>query len=443
MEFASVMPATAFSTDLYQLTMMAGYFAAGRHENLATFELFVRRLPRNRSFLVAAGLDQALQYIESLRFEAVEIDWLRKEAVFAAVPAAFFDYLAAFRFRGEVHAMPEGTPFFPDEPMIRVTASLAEAQLLETALLAIVTFQTTIASKGVRSVHAAAGKPVMEFGARRAHGVEAALYAARAAHIAGCSATSFVEAGRRFGIPLAGTMAHSWVLAAETERRAFEDYARLFGPHTALLLDTYDVRAAAEMVVAAGLRPPAVRLDSGDLLSLAREVRGIFDRGGLEATRILVSGDLDEWKIRDLVAAGAPIDGFAVGTALTTADDAPALGGVYKLVEVEIDGVVRGVMKRSPGKATWPGRKQVWRLPDRDIVTLEDEPAPAGAVALLEPVMRSGTRVSPGVPLRDSRARCRTLVAALPPELRGLDDRPGYRVERGARLERLLSGDPG
>ena len=314
--------------------------------------------------------------------------------------------------------------------MIRVTAPLAQAQLLETALLAIVNFQTTIASKGVRSVHAAGGKPVMEFGARRAHGVEAALFAARAAYIAGCSATSFVEAGRRFGIPLAGTMAHSWVLAAETERRAFEDYARLFGPHTALLLDTYDVRASAEMVVAAGMRPPAVRIDSGDLLSLTREVRAIFDRGGLEATRILVSGDLDEWKIRDLVAAGAPIDGFAVGTALTTSEDAPALGGVYKLVEVEIEGVLRGVMKRSPGKATWPGRKQVWRLPDRDMVALEHEPAPAGAVPLIEPVMRNGARVLSSVPLSASRDRCRTMVAALPAALRDLDGAPGHRVER-------------
>lgn len=429
---------TAFSTDLYELTMMAGYFASGRHEGSATFELFVRRVPKHRAFLVAAGLEQALDYLESLRFTADEIDWLRAHPAFAGIPEAFFAYLARFRFTGEVHAMPEGTPFFPNEPVLRVTAPLAQAQLVETALLAIVNFQTSIASKGVRSVRAAAGKPVMEFGARRAHGLEAALLAARAAHIAGCSATSFVEAGHRFGIPLSGTMAHSWVLAAATEREAFEQYSHLFGAHTALLIDTFDVRASAEMVVAAGLRPPAVRIDSGDLLALARDVRAIFDRGGLRDTRILVSGDLDEWKIRDLVAAGAPIDGFAVGTALTTSDDAPALGGVYKLVELEAHGSTRRVMKRSEGKATWPGRKQVWRLGDRDVVSLEEEPGPDGATPLLEPVMRNGARVGPDPTLQQARECCRAMIAALPAPLLGLET-AAYPVERSASLEALLN----
>ncbi|HEX6974234.1 MAG TPA: nicotinate phosphoribosyltransferase [Vicinamibacterales bacterium] len=429
---------TAFSTDLYQLTMMAGYVAAGRHEDLATFELFVRRLPRQRAFLVTAGLEQALEYIETLRFTDDEIEWLRAHPAFAAVPMAFFEYLARFEFAGDVHAMPEGTPFFPNEPIVRVTAPLAQAQLLETALLAIVNFQTSIASKGVRCVAAANGKPVMEFGARRAHGTEAALYAARAAHLAGCSATSFVEAGRRFGIPLSGTMAHSWVLAARSEREAFEEYSTLFGSHTALLLDTYDVRAAAEMVVASGMRPPAVRIDSGDLAALAREVRGIFDRGGLRDTRILVSGDLDEFKIREMEAAGAPIDGYAVGTALTTSDDAPALGGVYKLVELASGGQTRRVMKRSTGKATWPGRKQVWRLTGHDVVALEGEDGPAGATPLLELVISKGARVAPTPSMERMRERCRTMVAALPEDLRELDATASRPVNRSRTLDDLL-----
>ena len=418
--------------------MMAGYFAAGRHQDEATFELFTRRMPAQRNFLVAAGLEQAIEYIETLRFAADEIAWLRAHPAFTRVPEEFFGYLAGIRFSGDVHAMPEGTPFFPNEPVLRVTAPLAEAQLLETAVLAIVNFQASIASKGVRSVLAAAGRPVMEFGARRAHGLEAALYAARAAHISGCSATSFVEAGRRFGIPLSGTMAHSWVLAAGTERQAFEEYSRLFGPHTALLLDTYDVRESAEMVVASGLRPPAVRIDSGDLFALAREVRAIFDRGGLSATRILVSGDLDESRIRDMVAAGAPVDGYAVGTALTTSEDAPALGGVYKLVELGTGGAIRRVMKRSAGKATWPGRKQVWRLRDRDIVALEEEPGPSGGTPLLEAVMLGGKRIASPPSMERMRERCHRMVTALPAHLLDVDVSSGYHVARSQALDELL-----
>ncbi len=319
------MPVTALSTDLYQLTMMAGYFQCGRHLAQATFELFVRRLPRNRSCLLAAGLEQALQYIETLRFTADEVAFIRQQPPFARTGGAFFDYLGAFRFTGEVWAMREGTPFFPNEPILRVTAPLAQAQLLETTLLAIVNFQTSIASKAHRVVHAAAGRPVMEFGARRAHGLDAALFAARAAYLAGVSSTSYVEAGRQFGIPLTGTMAHSWVLAAASERDAFTSYADMFNPHTVLLLDTFDVEAATRAAIDAGMRPAGVRIDSGDLLALSRTVRGLLDAAGLTSTRVIASGDLDERKIQDLIRADAPIDSYAVGTALVTSDDAPAL----------------------------------------------------------------------------------------------------------------------
>ncbi len=433
------MPVTALSTDLYQLTMMAGYFQCGRHLAQATFELFVRRLPRNRSCLLAAGLEQALQYIETLRFTADEVAFIRQQPPFARTGGAFFDYLGAFRFTGEVWAMREGTPFFPNEPILRVTAPLAQAQLLETTLLAIVNFQTSIASKAHRVVHAAAGRPVMEFGARRAHGLDAALFAARAAYLAGVSSTSYVEAGRQFGIPLTGTMAHSWVLAAASERDAFTSYADMFNPHTVLLLDTFDVEAATRAAIDAGMRPAGVRIDSGDLLALSRTVRGLLDAAGLTSTRVIASGDLDERKIQDLIRADAPIDSYAVGTALVTSDDAPALGGVYKLVEIESNGVMRPVMKQSAGKSTWPGRKQVWRVVERDtaardVIGLHTQSPPENAGALLEPVMRNGRRVSPPTSLDDARQHRAEMVSLMPAAFRELSTPVDYLVERSATI---------
>ena len=437
------MPTPAFSTDLYQLTMMAGYFKRGMLPIRATFELFVRRLPRNRAYLVAAGLDQALAYLEALTFSKDDIDWLQSQSAFRRVPPAFFEYLSGFRFSGEVWAMREGTPFFPMEPILRVSAPIAEAQLAETALLAILNFQTSIASKGARIVHAAGDRPVMEFGARRAHGVEAALLAARAAYLAGCVGTSFVEAGRKFGIPLSGTMAHSWILAAPSEMDAFISYAELFDQHTVLLLDTFDVNAAMKTLIDSGLRPAGVRIDSGDLAAASRSVRDRLDRAGLTSTRIIVSGDLDEWKIAELVESGAPIDTFAVGTALATSDDAPALGGVYKLVELEDRGSVRKVMKRSEGKATWPGAKQVWRAEQDgvaigDLISLHDEKPPSSAEALLEPVMRDGRRIMTRRSLEEARVYCRRATGALPPRLRGLSVDGSYPVERSPGLAMLV-----
>jgi nicotinate phosphoribosyltransferase len=356
------------------------------------------------------------------------------------VPSAFFDYLRSFRFTGDVWAMPEGTPFFPMEPILRVSAPIAEAQLVETALLAIVNFQTAIASKAIRIVQAAGDKPVIEFGARRAHGLEAALFAARAAFVAGCTGTSFVEAGRRFGIPLTGTMAHSWILAAPSELDAFTSYAQLFTNQTVLLVDTFDVDAATRSLIEAGLRPSAVRIDSGDLAAVSRSVRLMLDRAGLTSTRIIVSGDLDEWKIADLIRAAAPVDVFAVGTALTTSEDAPALGGVYKLVELEESGTVRRVMKRSEGKGTWPGAKQVWRAEGAvagDRVALHEESGPPNAKPLLEAAMRHGARVAAPKPLEEVRQHCRRASAALPPRLRGLHSDDAYPVERSAALGAL------
>lgn len=432
---------TALATDLYQLTMMAGYHASGQTEP-RTFELFVRSLPEHRNYLVAAGLEQALDYLGALRFNAGEIEWLRRLPALADVPRTFFDdYLPAFRFTGEVWALEEGEVFFAHEPILRVTAPAAEAQLVETALVGIITFQTSVASKASRVVSAAGGRTVIEFGSRRAHGPAAAVHAARAACIAGCAATSNVEAGRRYGIPVSGTMAHSWVMGFADEIDAFRQHMAVFGRHSTLLIDTYDTVAAARRIVASGLRPSAVRLDSGDLLALAREVRRIFDEAGLGATRILVSGDLDEARIASLIAAGAPIDGFGVGTAISAVSDAPALGGVYKLVETMEGASARPTMKLSAGKRTFPGRKQVWRVTEagiatHDVIGLDGEAAQDGRPLLVR-AMRHGARVLPPAPMDEMQARARQRVAQLPAALRSLEPGPPYPLRISAALDAL------
>jgi nicotinate phosphoribosyltransferase len=434
--------AGALSTDLYELTMMAGYHAAGITD-LATFELYVRDFPRHRLYLVSAGLEQALDYLETLRFEADDIEYLRGQPILARVPAAFFDdYLASFRFTGDVWAADEGTPLFPQQPLLRVTAPILEAQLVETALLAIVGFQTTIASKAARIVEVAAGKPVVEFGGRRAHGTEAAMYAARAAFLAGCSATSNVEAGKRFAIPVSGTMAHSWVMTFDDELQAFEAFYELYGERSVFLIDTYDTLQAAHKVAQSGMNPSAVRLDSGNIVELSRKVRAILDAGGLHRTGIFVSGDLDEYKIASFLAQGAPLDGFGVGTALSTSRDAPALGGIYKLVEVERRGELVPTMKLSPGKHSLPGRKQVWRTFERakaagDLLGLDGEDGPHGGVALLKKVMSGGRRVEPRQALPAIRENCLSQVAHLPADLRGLAEVSAYPVVVSRRLQGL------
>jgi len=434
------MAASPLTTDLYQLTMMAGYFSQGRHEETsASFELFVRRLPPNRSYLVAAGLASLVEYLEHLRFTSEDIAWLRASDALAHVPSGFFEYLARLSFSGDVWAVREGTPVFAQEPIVRVTAPIGEAQLIETAALAFINFQTSVASKAARIVTAADGRSVFEFGARRAHGLDAALFAARSAYLAGATGTSFVEAGRRFGIPLSGTMAHSWVMSAESEVRAFSDYARLFGDHSILLLDTYDTIAAACWVASSGLKPAGVRLDSGNLSTLAPRVREILDAGGLDATKIFASGDLDEFSIAELVGAGIPIDGFGVGTRLVTSEDAPALGGVYKLVEIEEDGVRRRVAKRSEGKATWPGCKQVWRVMRdgsaiEDVVAFAEEDPVDGGVPLLGQMMRDGRCIGPEMSLESARLHRARALAELPRPVRRLHDPTVYRVAPSAAL---------
>ena len=424
--------------------MAAGYHAAGERSR-ASFELFVRELPATRGYLVAAGLEQAISYLETWRHTPDEVAYLRSLPALHGVGSVFFDdYLPGLRFTGDVWAVPEGTPVFAGEPIARVTAPLPEAQLVETALLATILFQTSVASKAARVTEAAGARPVIEFGGRRAHGTEAAMYAARAACLAGCRATSNLDAGHRYGLTVSGTMAHSWVMAHSDELTAFCRYAAVYGPRSVLLIDTYDPIEAARLIVGADLRPEAVRLDSGDLVQLSRAVRKILREGGLAETQILVSGDLDEHKVAALVSSGAPIDRFGVGTALSTSSDAPSLGGVYKLVEIERSGTMTPLMKLSPGKRTYPGAKQVWRVdgptgPVRDVVGLAGEAGPADGEPLLTCVVRGGVRQQPTRDIDEIRGACQAAVARLPERVRRYRDAAAYPVVLSADLERLAA----
>jgi len=427
--------------------MAAGYVQSRFHAR-ATFELFVRTLPRRRNYLVAAGLEQALDFLENVRFSSEDISYLRGLPFFRHVQSEFFDYLSRFAFTGEVWALPEGTIFFPGEPLLRVTAPIAEAQLVETSLLSILHFQTLIASKAARVITAASGRPVVEFGSRRAHGVEAGVLAARAAFVGGCEGTSNTYAGRRFGIPVYGTQAHSWIMAHEDEAEAFRDFLNVFPENSTLLVDTYDVRAAIEKIIALGRKPGGVRLDSGDVLADSMWVRRRLDQAGWNDAQIFASGELDEDRIETLVRSGARIDAFGVGTALSTSADSPNLGVIYKLVEVDLGDTVRSAAKFSQEKITYPGRKQVFRFVggegefSRDVIGLDGEAFQGGA-PLLGLVMRGGRRLEAPeeAPLAGiERARKRFLAdrSGLPEPVLALSvAEPPFPVRYSKQLEEL------
>lgn len=427
-------------TDLYELAMMQAYLEAGKTET-AVFEFFVRKLPPERNFFVAAGLEQCLDFLENLQASETELDWLRTSGQFSA---DFIDYLSTFRFTGEVHAMPEGTVFFPDEPILRITAPMPEAQLVETRLINLLHFQTVIASKAARMVLAAPERKLVDFGLRRAHGAEAGVLAARASFLAGFDGSATVEAGERYGVPVFGTMAHSFIQAFDDESAAFEAFARARPGSVTLLIDTYDTIAGARRAVEVatrlkeeGIRLGGVRLDSGDLGALAKSVRKILDAGNFEDALIFASGGLDEIEIAKLVGAGVPIDGFGVGTSLTTSSDAPALDCAYKLQEYA--GLAR--RKTSLGKETWPGRKQVWRWYDEDgiashdLVSTEDEVS--DGTPLIAPVMQSGRRLSPSPSLEAMRTHARVELDRLPAVLRSVEPAPAYPVRIGPKLRAL------
>ncbi len=425
-------------TDLYEMTMSNGYFLEGRHDDRVTFDVFFRRIPDGGGFAVFAGLEQVLEILEGMSFGEEDIAYLSSLRMF---DEGFLDYLADYRFKGDVDAFPEGTVMYPNEPVITVTAPMIDAQLAETAVLAQVNHQSLIATKARRIVRAAQGRGVSDFGARRAHNMDAAVYGARAAYIGGVGGSATVLAGQMFGIPISGTMAHSWVMYHDSEFDAFRRYAETYPDDTVLLIDTYDVlksgapnaiRCAKEVLEPMGKRLKGVRLDSGDLAYLSKEVRRMLDAAGLQDCRIIASNSLDEHSITSIIDQGGRIDAFGVGERLITAKSDPVLGAVYKIASIEREGVQIPTIKVSEAveKITNPGRKSVYRAYDGtghavcDIIALESETVDLSspfrvvdpskpwkdivlegctARSLLRPVMRAGKRLSAPTPLTEIR----------------------------------------
>jgi nicotinate phosphoribosyltransferase len=428
-------------TDFYQLTMMQAYFNDGM-KGTAVFEFFIRTMPENRHFFVAAGLESVIEFIQNLQFNIDDINFLREQKLFSE---DFLLSLSHFRFTGDVNAMPEGTVFFPNEPVLQIIAPIEQAQLIESRVINLLHVQILIATKAARCVLQAPNKLLVDFGMRRAHGAEAALYAARASYLVGFSGTATVLAGKKYGIPLYGTMAHSYIQAHHSECTAFKAFARAQPNNVTLLIDTYDTERAAHRVVELaeqlqqeGIEIKAVRLDSGDLGLHAKKVRKILDKGHLSTIKIFCSGDLDEYQLHELIKNNYPIDGFGIGTRLNTSADQPFFDCVYKLQEY--DGKPR--RKKSEGKATWPGRKQVYRsyhnngMMALDTITLTDEVVP-NARPLLEPVIRAGKLVAPLNSLVDLRAYAAKELSSLPTELKDIDKAKKYSVNIAPSLQNL------
>ena len=431
-------------TDLYELTMCASYLDNNMFQP-ATFDLFVRRLPENRGYLLVAGLEQVLHYLENCRFNDAHLAYLKKQGF----NNKFIEYLEGFKFTGDVLAMPEGTAAFPCEPLIRVTAPIIEAQLVETFLLNTVNLQTMLATKASRVVQAAQGKTVVEFGLRREHGIDAGMKAARASYIAGCQGTSNVLAGITYGIPVFGTMAHSFVMAFDHEVDAFRAFAKTFPNKSTLLIDTYnDLQGAKNAAIVAkeleaqGYKLSGVRLDSGDLAETSKKVRRLLDEKGLSYVNIFASGDLDEYRIDELLRKGARIDAFGVGTRMGTSADKPYVDVIYKLCETQgDDGDFSPIMKLSEGKITLPGRKQVYRFKDqqgnyvKDVIALDDEKMEGEP--LLINVMEDGKRIYELPSLEEVRSEAKENLSRLPEKYKKLTNPPPYPVELSEALEDL------
>jgi len=443
MDFVDERDASVF-TDLYELTMCASYFDNKKFEP-ATFDLFMRRLPPNRSYFLFAGLEQVLRYLEGVRFNEEQIGFLKRQEF----KEDFLDYLRRFRFTGEVWAVPEGTVVFPNEPLIRVTAPIIEAQLIETFILNTVNLQTTIASKASRVVNAAKGRTVIEFGLRREHGADAGMKVARSSYISGCDGTSNVLAGMRYGIPTFGTMAHSFVMLFDKEIESFRAFVNTFPDKSTLLIDTFDdVKGAEKAAIVAkelekkGFRLRAVRLDSGDLAEISKKVRELLDKRGLKYVNIFASGDLDEYRIEELLRKGAKIDAFGVGTRMGTSADKPYVDVIYKLSEkMNEKGEFSPIMKLSKGKVTLPGKKQVFRLKDKrgnfveDIIAVENERIEGEP--LLAKVMENG-KIACNLPTLDGiRERALENVSRLPEEYKKLRAARKYPVKLSLGLRKL------
>ncbi|MCK4670466.1 MAG: nicotinate phosphoribosyltransferase [Nanoarchaeota archaeon] len=432
-------------TDLYQLTMDAVYNNEGREEETTTFDWFIRKLPKDRGYFIVAGLEDIVDYIQNLRFEEDDLEYLREQGIFLE---SELDYLRNFKFEGDIYAMPEGSVAFGNEPLLRVTAPRGQAQFIESFILNQLNHQTMIATKASRVVEAAQGRAVFDFGLRRAHGVDAAMVGARSSYIAGAIGTSNVLAGKVLGIPIKGTHAHSFIQGYDTELEAFRAYARRYPDSATLLIDTYDVMEGAKnaAIVAKELEEKghklfAVRLDSGDLTGDSIEVREYFDSVGLDYVKIVASNDLNEYKIEEMIAGGARIDAFGVGTEMITSKDCPAVSGVYKLVENEEEGELVAKIKLSEGKKTIPGRKQVYRVTDsegnfvRDVIALDDEVAEGEA--MLVPIFRNGELVYDLPTLDEIRGRVIANVAKLRPEYRRMRDPAKYEVAVTRKLSEL------
>ncbi|MEJ2145986.1 MAG: nicotinate phosphoribosyltransferase [Acidobacteriota bacterium] len=434
-------------TDLYELTMAAAYLHAGVHERKAVFELHTRRLPPHRNFLLAAGLEQALSYLANVRFDGASIDFLRGLNVFKNVDERFFEYLREFRFEGNVLAMPEGTPFFGNEPVIQVEARIIEAQIVETYLINIVNVQSMVASKAARICYGAGERPVIDFGSRRAHGPQTSLLAARAAYIGGCAGTSNVLAGALLDIPVSGTMAHSFVQFFDLEEEAFRAYYETFPESAVLLVDTYDTEEGIRKAARTGERISGVRLDSGNLVKWSRRARQILDEEGRTETRILTSGGLHEEDLERFGFRGAPVDGYGVGTDLVVSADAPGCDLVYKLVEAEgRRGGGQPRFKASEDKVTLPHRKQVHRKHvdgefKGDLIAKWDEELPndfVGSRPLLEPYMKNGRLCRELPDVHEIRETAGRQMAQLPSPLLNLHAPEPYEVAISRELRRTL-----
>lgn len=434
----------ALLTDLYELTMCAAYFD-NKVNDIATFDLLIRQLPENRSYFVAAGLEDALNYLKNLEFTDEHIEFLKSKNLFKK---DFLEYLKNFRFTGDVFALPEGTLFFPKEPVLSITAPIIEAQLVEIFLLNVINLQTTIATKASRVVSAAKKKPVVDFSLRRTQGTDAGMKAARASYIAGCIGTSNVLAGMEYKIQIYGTMAHSFVMAFEEEEKSFEAYSKTFPDSSTFLVDTYDTlkgvekaAIAAKKLEKSGHRLKAIRLDSGDLISLSKSARKTLDRNGLNHVDIFASGNLDEYKIEELLKKGALIDAFGVGTAMGVSKDAPYCDVVYKLVELSNHGKLLPTMKLSKGKITYPGKKQVYRIADnngdyvKDVLALRKEKIKGQK--LLIKVMENEKIICKIPSLKEIRKNILNNLSKLPENYKKFKSANEYNVEISPELGKL------
>jgi len=441
-------PNMILATDFYQLTMGAAYFQNNlahnrtEAEDVAVFELFVRKLPKNRSYLIFAGLEQVVHYLQNAKFTKKTIDFLRKKEVFKNIDSSFFDtYLPKFKFNLDVWAMKEGNFFFPNEPIMRIQGPMLHAQLVETYILNVINYQTLVASKASRIRNIAPNKILLEFGTRRSHSPLAGVYAARASYIAGFNGTSNVIADYEFGINSSGTMAHSFVQRFDNEMESFDAYYNIYGKNSILLIDTYDTEKAAEKVSKYKNTIKAVRIDSGDLIEHAKKVRQILDKNGCEKVQIVASSDLNEYKIKKILESNAPIDAFGVGTELATSRDDPTIAGVYKLIEYNN----KPKIKISEEKLTYPGKKQIYRIYNKqgefmeDFLTLDSEPAPPNSEALLTLVMKEGSLITELPNLNNIQQYYNQNIEKLPNKFKELDENYIFNVKISKKLSELTN----